>query len=697
MGMDDLAVSVYWFLLRSHHQLSWASLIDVAIAVKVESDSCKTSLQSSFASHEYHAQAHVRPLVECLRKHDGTYWDLRTGFYGMEDSIRLHANLTKSIKSPPAVTWRDRVYFHLVDRGCHSDEIGIDLEELCTEPSLQRPLSLQLSTDTPKGGSKSTRTVLARDGATAEVIPPLLRTSNWDQCDFLRRVLEADPRFDVRYNNQLEKVDKRAAAELHARNGEREEVLTSPGKKLHRERFATIWAVFLRELPQYFIRYYGVSSSYTQSQLPAASIDSDADDDVQEANPNPNSKRKGGQKTIGRQGQGQAQQQPSTRILAPEGGSSLTSPSPPFSTQAGAMQDLADSPGMTACGVTLHRRRIRHITDNYAESREDEIWRWAKFVGNSSLRVVGEYMALIAALKQCSAKGYAPVLVQTATKDIPKAFRSETPTFKSQSILTQYHICKELVQDLQAQARKTHFLEPEYYNILGLPTIKSSDSQKKKGAPKPKLLKVTGSPSTFAQWSDEVHESSAIGEFCRVDPSDVVRFEVLKANPNPNASASASAGANSKGSYSYSPASSYPALEAAQHLARTCQDEGYAIARGWTGPVYSPAVAIDVEKKFNSLLAVPTGLGLDGYTICDSDDAIIKRRAVTAADPKPMYRACLPGLGQAEALVHSLAGAWDKAVVGTQVCEASLARRKGLSSDGLMSAVLTEQPAHRLR
>lgn len=229
---DDLASQAYWYLLRQHHQLSWCTLYEIALAIGVDAEG--NPHHKEIAPHRYHCLSCVRPLTAALTRFDGfgRHFDLRCNFAGTDDAVRLRADITKTLSSPPALTWAERVYSIVIAAGCHSDELGLDLVDLVAAPVLVKPRSLAL--------------------------PP-----DQDEATLMRGILQEDPRFDVRWNNQKDKMDVKADAELLARDSQRHSVLEKPGNLLGRSHFSDEWAVFVRALPQfrYFLYSFNVMRS----------------------------------------------------------------------------------------------------------------------------------------------------------------------------------------------------------------------------------------------------------------------------------------------------------------------------------------------------------------------------------------------------------------------------------------------------
>ena len=69
-------------------------------------------------------------------------------FRGMDDAVRLQPNLTRSVRSVPALAWIRRIYEHMIlECAAHSDEVGVEIEELLRIPSLVQPKTLYTPTN----------------------------------------------------------------------------------------------------------------------------------------------------------------------------------------------------------------------------------------------------------------------------------------------------------------------------------------------------------------------------------------------------------------------------------------------------------------------------------------------------------------------------------------------------------------------
>lgn len=146
LGSDELASQVYWYLTKTHHQLSWASIYEVSVALQV--DSVDNPQHNTIWPHEYHRLACVKGLLISLNKFDGKLWDVRVNFRGMDDAVRLQPNLTRSVRSVPALAWIRRIYEYMIlERAAHSDEVGVEVEELLRIPSLVQPKTLYTPTN----------------------------------------------------------------------------------------------------------------------------------------------------------------------------------------------------------------------------------------------------------------------------------------------------------------------------------------------------------------------------------------------------------------------------------------------------------------------------------------------------------------------------------------------------------------------
>jgi hypothetical protein len=295
---DDFFTRAFRYLLFNFHQLDWCSLRELSEGLMDKSAaSADTGIDrvTLCQPHLYHREMNL-DLLGCLERFDGKLFDVRCNFVGLDDAVRLRKHVTKSIKSQPAITWKERVYKTLVMHGCHSDEIGIELIELVNDPYLIMPLSLQRRREAVGGEFISVK-------------------------ETMREILEEDNRFDVRFQLQNERYKQFADSETLRRNGDREIVLEKPQKTVPRSKFAPEYSVFLREKPLYYIRFYGISAT--------------ADED----------------------------------------------------NHFGKI----DEPGMSGCGVSLHKLRLVPVSNNIGKSRENQIWSQRKFIGNFAYRILAEY------------------------------------------------------------------------------------------------------------------------------------------------------------------------------------------------------------------------------------------------------------------------------------------------------------------
>ena len=694
-------------------------MYEVALALQL--DQAGNPAHASCAPHDYHRTSNVASLTSTLLQHDGAFWDVRVDFYGMDDSIRLRPGLTSSIRSVPALAWKERVYTALLKRGCHHDEVSVELSELVLPSGLglARPLSL-LPGPLPRSPPQRLQGQRHFQAQT----PAQEKAADAKQRDkvLLRHILEEDPVFDVRHNNQLQRIELLAQQEVLARNETREEVLMKPGNKLPPSVFETEWAVFLRERPGWSLSIAGVSSRYVQGEKVPVPAGSDSDSDAAE-----------GAATTGNATQSATAEQKRSK-------------------QISNLQDLPTESGFAACGAVLRYRRVRHLSPpapysdgrnptvevdgtvfaegQLIESREDVIWEWRHFVGNNSTRQAAEYTALAKALELCARKGFAPLVVFTRTKDLPRNMRHKPidekemrvqmaglnikqkqkameraraeaaalvhtpnmhPAIKGGSfyIFEAHTQCAQYILNMQAQTQLAQHSMPEYYNILGLPTVKSQRSKnpahtnsviyrdvaKTLTVPVGQLLQVTGKPSEFAPWCDEMFSRTAIGKYCSVPMEQAVTFTVLTdARMTPVYTSR---------------------MAEVMALARQSQEDGFIIARGLSAPELAAKEPADLHnslKKSNSKK--------------DPDPALAnihvswlgETKSGTAAMDPAFNRGLLPGVQAAKEQVAALAHAWDGKIVGVQPEEGEYTKFPGEPTAPLLQTVVfDEQPAHYLR
>jgi len=636
----------------------------------------------------------------------------------MDDSVRLRPRLTSAITSVPALAWKERVYTALLQRGCHHDEVSIELSDLILPAGLGllRPLSLLPPPAPPQPSAQ-------KKAAAAERRDKLL----------LRHILEEDPVFDVRCNNQLQRVDQPATQEAQARAARRGGVLQQPAGDLSRSVFDAEWAVFLRERPGYSLSVVGVSSRYIQGAEQVGSRlrhDGGRESDAAAVNPQP-----------------QATSMPAQALRAEN-----------QRQTASSLQDLKTGSGLAACGVVLRRRRVRHLLPpapysapgrrgaevdgrvltegQLIESREDVIWEWRHFVGSNSTRLAAEYTALAKALELCARKGFAPLEVFTDTEDISKNLQRKStdedemlaqladldtktkqqemaiarsqaaasarspnphPAIKGGSayIFGVHKQCVQHILHMQAQTQVDQHRMPEYYNILGLPTVPSQrrknpthtnpavfrNAAKTRPVPLGQLLQVEGKPSEFVPWSDEMFARTAVGKYCSVPWERAVTFTVL-----------AGAGATPERlEHSWR-------LAGARALARRSQEDGLLIARGFFDSAPEPLIGKEPADQYNSLKKSTLQTESDPALGYLHVGWLGETRSGCAALDTACNRGLLPGARTAAEQVGSLACAWDGKVVGAQPEECEYAKFPGAPTAPLLQSLLYHvQPAHYLR
>ena len=715
---EPLARQTYWYLQRRYHQLQWATLHEIAYALGLVTDD--NAVYSECDPHQYHRQPQIGALMKALLPHDGRFWDIRTGFHGIDDAVRLRANTVNDIGSIPALAWKERIYAVLLRCGCHDDEKGVEIRELIRCGSgglgLVRPLSLSPAS-LPIAPLSSTRTFQAQTTAQD-------RIAEQEQRDklLLRRVLEADPVFDVRFGNQLQTVERLACDELMQRLHNHEEVMTKPGGKLPRSCFESELSVYLRERPAYSLFVVGIASRYEQiGQQVRTELSSISEMRVND------------------------------QVVASE-----------FShqTQAAILRDLPTESGFAACGVVLRRRRVRDLlppapfsdsdgvptlassvatattatTESLGlqgniQSREDVIWHWRSFVGSNSTRCAAEYTALAKALELCARKGYYPLTIYTNTKDIPRNMRAASgaeggvavthqheaklhavgknkkhiihkadqkqkthvpnpyPAIKGASmyILGAHKQCADYIMNIQSQTKLSQHSMPEYYNILGLPMVKSKRSSNPTHtnstiytnaahtltSPTGQLTQLTGRPSQFHPWSDEMYARTSIGKYCSVTEDQAVTFHVVTRSED-----------DSAGAHDH-------CFAEALSMARISQEDGFVISRGHT---VVPECSVEPAEKFNSLKVTNKVVRNDNVSWWAETPT-----GTSGKDPQ-FGREQLPGIRHAKELVfHEFAHKWDHSVVGTQPEECALVRFQGNPTSPLIPTVIEEQPVRYLR
>lgn len=403
--------------------------------------------------------------------------------------------------------------------------------------------------------------------------------------DQLRDILKCDVRFDVRFNNNLELIDAKATKELHKRDSKRLDPREKPGNKLGRSHFEDIWSVFIRENPQYYLQVHACCSKYTCSNL----------NDME------------------------------------ENGSNRAAMS--------SLEDMETTPGMCASAFIIARRRVRHVTDNIAQCRQDELLRRRFFIGNNSLAIVGRFKALEAALSECVNKGYYPLHVQVVTKDLPKVMKAGKKANLPNAITIKLHSsCLELASELIAMSQLQVQKHPEYYNILGLKQVFSKTE---------KLHQVTGKVSEFIPWADEVHAKTAVGKYTCVMKDDVIKYEVLRD-------------------------SNSLCMTDVKDLAREAQTEGFILARGGdSGQLFHREKMSDIRY--------------------DSQRPLRKETLPNGACMKKH----LPGIRQAVSTVEKFIGEDPFSKVEVPECFDVIGEK--ISGMNIKEVLMEQQPSHTLR
>jgi len=742
LSKDPLALQVWWYMQRTHHQGDWTTLYEVALALRIDAAG-NGAVHAT--PHDYHKLPNIAALTQALMQHDGTFWDVRVHFYGMDDSLRLRPNVTTNTTSVPALAWKERIYTALLKRGCHHDEVSIDVSDLMLPPplglGLLRPLSL-MSAPSPslRSPPRPLRHVLQAQTATQA------KAAEAEQRDklLLRHILEEDPMFDLRCNNQLQRINQLAAQEMLARDKLREEICMKPSSRLPNAVFDSEWAVFLRGRPGYRLCLVGVCSRNIQG--------------AQAARPAPLLAENRCDETVGTG--------TSTGTGTGTGtGTAVAAPSK--AEQASSLQDLKTDSGYAACGVVLRSRRVRQLpppapysdpghatvevdgrvwgagmggdqeNEQCIESREDVVWEWRHFVGNNSTRQAAEYTALAKALELCARKGYMPLVVYTDTQDLATNMKRRAvdedelrkvmadldtktkhqamakaraeaaalahtpnpqPSIRGASLyIFEVHTqCVQYILNMQAQTQVMQHSMPEYYNILGLPSVKSQrrknpqhtnptihlDAAKTLTVPLGQLLRVTGKPSEFVPWSDEMFARTAIGKYCSVPIEQAVTFTVLTA-------ATSTLELSSR-------------LAEAKALARRSQEDGLLIARGSFHSVPELPVSQEPADQYNSLKKSSLLKEADTELLAGEGGLHVswlgEAKSGTAAMDTACNRGLLPGARTASEQVRDLAAAWDGKTVGTQPDESAYVKFSGQPSAPLLPTLIyDEQPAHYLR
>ena len=148
MAVDNVfANKVFERMLDLGHQLDFVPILDLALSLGILTESNEDL--DFIEKHEMHLYPPLTQLMEALICQDGRRYDVRVNFVNMEDSIRLRRDLTMSVKSLPALSWKERVYTYLVDlfievNPTFDDDVGINVGNLLAQENLRRPLSLKL-------------------------------------------------------------------------------------------------------------------------------------------------------------------------------------------------------------------------------------------------------------------------------------------------------------------------------------------------------------------------------------------------------------------------------------------------------------------------------------------------------------------------------------------------------------------------
>jgi hypothetical protein len=232
------AIDVYRYMNTHHCQLDWCNLLDMCLALGLET-SDNEDLEF-IEQNEYHLylQSKQRDLVKHLFEEDKNKYDVRFGFAEYKDSIRLRPALTSSPTSIPAVILMDRVYRHLITLDMHKVDKGIEISELTTGMyAIKRPKTLKLT----------------QHKSTLE--------------EELMAILEADPqhRFSIGFNLQKDFYIRDEIQRCALIDEQRNYVYYDREQFLPRSQYPTQYAVWLRPKEVYYMYYCGLSGKKSDS------------------------------------------------------------------------------------------------------------------------------------------------------------------------------------------------------------------------------------------------------------------------------------------------------------------------------------------------------------------------------------------------------------------------------------------------
>ena len=521
---------IYEFMLTRAHQLQFVPLVEVALSIGILEEQHDEDLEL-IDGHEVHLYPPMRDLMETLMKEDGQRYDLRVNFVGMEDSVRLRRDLTMSVKSLPALSWKERVYEFLVDlfkdmNPIFDSDVGIDMATLLAEDSLQRPLSLKLCRRvSPK------KMVVVSDA------------------DMLREILNQDKRFVMGFNVQEEIHRKRAGARAMEYNREREWVIRGrrTGTDYPRTSFPNEYAVSLANDPVYILRYAAVSAPKADASREEAS-----------------------------------------------GGPTGTEDAPGV-CGCGAVLYKKNIHRLTAGRADCEEVelwRFRTFVGNRCLRQVGEYRALLK--GLSECASYGYYPLLMQSWSH-QVNDHASALVHiepdlsTLDYSALKRYEPVKPKFECPQCIPLYAEAKALYDDLHAVALEEHYRVPAHYNILALPNVKRSNQRVWKVSGSDSDFKRCGNglfrPAARVIPLREVGDAEVNGEENRIEELDMAVWEghvsgtllaiSMQNPPLPPMSFER---------YHVDQPRYQPALEEA-FLAR---EEGLMLDRGWQSKVYVP-------------------------------------------------------------------------------------------------------------
>ena len=415
MAEDNVFTNkVFERMLDLGHQLDFVPILDLALSLGILSESNEDL--DFIEKHEMHLYPPLAQLMEALICQDGQRYDVRVNFVNMEDSIRLRRDLTMSVKSLPALSWKERVYTYLVDlfievNPTFDDDVGINVGNLLAQENLRRPLSLKLCRRI-----SPTKVIVITDA------------------DMLREILDQDKRFVMRFNLQDEIHRERAEAKATTFNQHREWVIRSRKSVADypRTSFANEYAVSLVSDPVYILRYAAVSAPKADATKEEASGGVHGTEDT------PGVCGCGAvlyKKNIHRLSGGrvECEEVELWRFRAFVGNRCLR--------QVGEYRALLK--GLRECTSNGH---FPLLMQSWSHQVNDH--------ANALVHVKPDFSTLdYSALKR-----YVPI----------------QPKFQSPQCIPLYAEAKALYDDLHAVAIEEHYRVPSYYNILALPDVKKT-------------------------------------------------------------------------------------------------------------------------------------------------------------------------------------------------------------------------------